>query len=481
MNKVVIVVNNFTWYGKRPFRTWLPAIPILTALLKNEFDLQVIDGNVNNYDFDQMASEVKKSNADLVLISALSVDYQRQYHRLAEISKMALPDCKVMMGGVYPSVLAEQVMEDENVDFVMIGHAEERIAKVVRYILENDDNIYKAPGICFRKDGHVRINPLKQKLYMVKKMVRHDYSLLDIEKYFELQQNYSAKNYSTECSEKRSVNIISSYGCPYNCCFCANHSLSDSHVVYRPVKDVLDEIDFFVRKYGVKQVSFMDDNIVADKSRAKELIGGIIDLGYNLEIQIGNLAAWDLNDEILIMLKKAGCSRIGISVESGSQRVLSKIMHKPLNLEIIPPLVKRFKELDIMLIADFLVGIPGETWEEIRSTFDYAYKMGADLCNINIAVPYPGTEMYKDMKANNLLPDDFSFKKNFYVSGLAKTEEFCPSELIILQGFEWERINADTQEKRERVKRVLRLTDEELDEYIRDMRTSALRFVKSYY
>ena len=89
--------------------------------------------------------------------------------------------------------------------------------------------------------------------------------------------------------------------------------------------------------------------------------------------------------------------------------------------------------------------------------------------------------MYKDMKANNLLPDDFSFKKNFYVSGLAKTEEFCPSELIILQGFEWERINADTQEKRERVKRVLRLTDEELDEYIRDMRTSALRFVKSYY
>ena len=198
MNKVVIVVNNFTWYGKRPFRTWLPAIPILTALLKNEFDLQVIDGNVNNYDFDQMASEVKKSNADLVLISALSVDYQRQYHRLAEISKMALPDCKVMMGGVYPSVLAEQVMEDENVDFVMIGHAEERIAKVVRYILENDDNIYKAPGICFRKDGHVRINPLKQKLYMVKKMVRPDYSLLDIEKYFELQQNYSAKNYSTD-------------------------------------------------------------------------------------------------------------------------------------------------------------------------------------------------------------------------------------------------------------------------------------------
>lgn len=134
-----------------------------------------------------------------------------------------------------------------------------------------------------------------------------------------------------------------------------------------------------------------------------------------------------------------------------------------------------------MVIADFIIGLPGETWEEIRSTFKYAQKMGADLCNINVAVPYPGTGLYSYMRDKDMLPDDFSFKSNFYVTGLVKTDEFVPAELMILQGFEWEKINAETKEKKERAMRVLRLTEEEFDEYVRAIRRTALNFVKKYY
>ena len=463
------------------FRTWLPSVPIITSLLKEKYDFSIIDANVNEWDFDQTVEALCNSRADIVLISALSIDYQIQYHKLAELAKIALPNCITFMGGIYPSSVPDQVMDDINIDFIMQGYAEERLVPTLEAVMRNDyDFLSKEEGVGYRIGKERHLIPFGKFLSDCKTIVRPDYSLIDVEKYFKLQEGYYARNYSTECAEKRSINIIASYGCPYNCFFCANKSLSGSRIVYRPIDDVLDEISYFVENYNIKQVSFMDDNIVANKARAKYLFKELIRRDYGLEIQIGNLAAWDLDDEILSLLKKAGCTRIGISVESGSQEVLYKIMHKPLNLKIIPPLVQKFKKYGIMLIADFIVGLPGETWENIRTSFSYAEKMDADLCNINIAVPYPGTEMYKYMMDNEMLPKDFKFDESFFINGLVKTPEFSPAELKILVAFEWERINAGTPEKRERAKKVLRLTDIELDTYCKEMRQGAIRFAKKY-
>lgn len=481
MHKIVLAINNFSWFGKRMFRTWLPAVPIITSLLKDKYDFSIVDANVNEWDFDQTVEALRNSQADIVLISALSIDYQIQYHKLAELAKIALPNCITFMGGIYPSSLPEQVMEDANIDFIMQGYAEERLVPILDAITkENKDFLSKVEGVGYRIGKEKHLIPFNRFLSECKTIIRPDYSLIDVDKYFKLQEGYYARNYSTECAEKRSINIIASYGCPYNCFFCANRSLSGSRVVYRPVDDVLDEIAYFVENHNIEQISFMDDNIVADKVRAKHLFEEIINRDYGLEIQIGNLAAWDLDDEILSLLKKAGCTRIGISVESGSQDVLYKIMHKPLNLEIIPPLVKKFREYGIMLIADFIIGLPGETWKDIRTSLSYAEKMDADLCNINIAVPYPGTDMYKYMIDNEMLPEDFKFDERFFINGLVKTAEFSPTELKILVAFEWEKINASTPEKRERAKKALRLNDLELDEYCKEMRQGAIRFAKKY-
>ncbi len=481
MRKVTLVINNFSWFNKRAFRTWLPAIPIITAILKDTYDLSIVDANVNEWDFDQTEEAIRKTKADLVLISALSIDYQKQYHKLASLAKEAIPNCKTLMGGVYPSCLPIQILEDNNVDYVIQGHAEERLLPVVKAILNDDLNFLEtAEGVGFMKDGICHLIPFTKHLADCKTIIKPDYSLINVEKYFLLQKKYNARNYSTECAEKKSVNIITSYGCQYNCFFCANRFLSGSRIVYRPIEDVLEEIDYFVENYEVEQISFMDDNIVADKKRAKTLFNEIIQRHYDLEIQIGNLSAWDLDEELIALMRDAGCTRVGISVESGSQRVLYQIMHKPLNLAIIPSLVALFRKYNIMLIADFLIGLPGETWEEIRMSMAYAEQMDADLCNINIAVPYPGTELYFYMRDHKMLPIDFHFDDKFFITGLVSTEEFTPSELKLLVAFEWEKINAGTTIKRERAKKVLRLSDKEFSSYCKEMRLAAIRFAKKY-
>lgn len=481
MKKVVLVINNFSWHGKRAFRTWLPSVPIITALLKKQFDFSVLDANVNEWTIEQTEEALRYTKADLVLISALSIDYQIQYHTLARIAKRALPYCVTLMGGIYPTTLPYQVLEDENVDVIMQGHAEGRLPQIVKMILTKQwDLLLQQAGLGLRKNGKPWLTPLDSLLFQTQEIVKPDYSYLDIEKYFSLQQSYNPRNYSTECFEKKSVNIISSFGCPYNCFFCANRSLSGSRIVYRPTVDVVEEIAFFVEHFNVEQISFMDDNIVADKQRAKELFTELISRKYNLEIQIGNLAAWDLDDEILNLLQEAGCTRIGISIESGVQRVLKEIIHKPLNLEIVAPLVQKVHNHNIMLIADFIIGLPGETWADVRSSFEFAYNMGADLCNVNIAVPYPGTELFTYMTHHGLLPKNFSFNERFYIDGLLSCSEFSAAELQIMRAFEWERINASTEERKVRAMRVLRLSENELLKYCQEMRKSAIMFVKKY-
>ena len=151
-----MVINNFSWFGKRAFRTWLPAVPIITALIKDCCDFSVLDANVNEWDFDETEKKLRETQADVVLISALSVDYRIQYHKLAQIAKAALPDCTTLMGGVYPTTLPKQVMEDGNIDIIMQGHAEERLPRIIKMVLsKNLQQLSTEVGIGLRINGQL--------------------------------------------------------------------------------------------------------------------------------------------------------------------------------------------------------------------------------------------------------------------------------------------------------------------------------------
>lgn len=155
-------------------------------------------------DFEETQQAISKSDAQIVLISALSIDYQLQYHKVAQLAKAALPDCITMMGGVYPTTLPHQVLEDPNVDIVMQGHAEERLPRILQAVMDrNLDVLSVEPGIGFRRNGKVTITQMNTYLRQVSEVVKPDYSYLEIDKYFDLQANYNARNYSTECAEKR--------------------------------------------------------------------------------------------------------------------------------------------------------------------------------------------------------------------------------------------------------------------------------------
>ena len=470
--KVTLVVAHYAWFGKRPWYEPASSVPIITRILKPVVDLSLVDANADRLTVEETKNRIAEIDPEIVLITALSAEYYRAYHTVARVAKEINPNCTVVMGGVYPTVLAEDVIKDENVDYVIIGYAEERLDKLVAYILQgNMEEIHNFEGLAYRVGNEEVVHPISTYIGDVKEMVQPDYSLMDLNKYIEAQ-DVRVANFIVS-SNKRNVGIITSYGCPNNCLFCSTRTISGRTTAFRKPEDVLEEIDFLVKNYQVNCLTILDDCILTDRKRAEAIFQGIIDRNYNLELRICNLAAWHLDEDILKLMKQAGMTRIGIAVESGSERVLHQIIRKPLNLEIIPPLVKLFRKYDILMGVDFIIGLPGETWEDIRETFRFAEACDFDLSLFHIANPLPKTELYELAKEQHLLPDDFSFYSDAqfgFGNACITTDEFTPEELLILRAYEWDRINFSTPEKRARVCRIMECTEEELEEHRRQTR-----------
>lgn len=465
MKKAVIMVANTRWLGGTSFMEPVPALPILASILNGNFEYEVIDCNGFNLNEEQTIEAIQKAGPDIVLITALSILSHKQYAKVAELVKKVSKDIITVMGGVYATTSYDHIMEDHNVDYVMLGHAEERLCQFLNAIIGKED-LSGIKGIGYRENGQVMINPVETYIGDVKTMVKPDYSKIDLSPYIE-------HGFRASRQARREAHIITSYGCPHNCVFCARRSISGSKVAYREVEDVIEELRYLKEKYQIDSIEITDDNLLDDEERAKHLFKRIISEKFDLKIRLSYAAVWHLNEEILDLITEAGCYTLTISLESGCDRVLHQIIRKPLKKEIVPGVVKMCQERNLFLQANIVIGFPGETWNEIRESIAFAEMCGFDLLNINIATVLPQTDLYKIAKEQGCLPDDFDFfSENTYTAshlsvGQITTDEFTPKELEILRAFEWDRINFATEEKRKKYCEYRGISADELAEFRR--------------
>ncbi|MBI5676971.1 MAG: cobalamin B12-binding domain-containing protein [Planctomycetes bacterium] len=417
--KVVLVVPNSRWKNKRP---WLMAPQyalILTAIIKKEFIFHIIDCNGLNLSEEQCKEHLQHLKPDVVLTSGMSVEYHMHVHAVVSLSKSVNPNVITVVGGVYPTVLSDVCLKDKNVDYVFLGHAEGRINNFLKLILtQNSGELEKTSGIGIGKSG--KINPLTSYIVNDKELlVNPDYSHLDLTPYL-INDSIDFQF----CSKIPQASILTSRGCPFGCVFCASKTVSGRGILFRKASEVLDEIEFLIDRYGVKKLLILDDSFLSNRKRAIEILQSFIDRKYNLKYNFLNIAVWHL-------------------------------------------------ELEIDIIADFIIGLPGETWQEIRQTFQFAEEMDFDLAHFHIATPQPQTDLYRICKERNLLPQDFSFTNPKYfgfAQAFLETEEFTPFELKVLRAFEWDRINFKTPQKIAKVAQIYNTSIDHLNRHRKETR-----------
>ena len=190
---------------------------------------------------------------------------------------------------------------------------------------------------------------------------------------------------------KRFLPLVTSRGCPFKCTYC--HDIFDKSIQYRSPKAVVDDIEYLIKKYGVREFHIVDDVFNVNMKRAKIVLDAIIQRNLNIHISFPNgLRADFFDDELIDKMQRAGVYRMALGIESGSQRIQDMIK-KDLDINIIYDVVEKLTRARMSVHGFFMLGFPSETRKEMKETIDFACDLGLTTANFSLVIPNPGTDL----------------------------------------------------------------------------------------
>jgi len=475
------IVPNTRWFGKR-YWNHIPYVEgLLTAVLRRDgFSVNVIDANDENLSQDDLLVRLSELAPNIVGVSCMSVEYKQTSHACFEITKNFSSEIITIMGGVYPSISKDVAFKDENIDYLVVGEGEERLPNLIRAI-NSTSGYQKIDGIMYRENGKVIDNPQNSVgIENLDTLPYPDYSDFDMKKLMNWGEKYT-QNFQFR---QFPVGIImTSRGCPYRCTYCAagkdlNPINDRKNVRGRSPEHVLGEIDYMRHNYGMRELIMVDDSLLIPSERAIGFMKGMVkrrEQGSDLIWKSNNLDIRHFTEDILDWMKASGCYQLSFSLESGSKNTLQRMKRGysiKKGIQMMKAMRKRgFDEI----CSNFIVGFPGDTWDDIRETFNFADQLRndglLDYCLFSIATPLPGTELADIAMEGGFLPPDFDPNQFYgFGKGLITTEHFTPIELQTLRAYEWDRINFKTDEDKNKTSRMLGITLEELEEWRKETR-----------
>ncbi len=395
----------------------------LAAVLRSDYEIKVLDCRAKfqsfsppglwehyGYSMEQIESKIREFSPDVVGISCLFSYVFPEVSRICALAKQAAPDCVTIIGGPHPTFLAERILESSrHIDFIVMGEGERTFPELLRRISRGED-FSDLPGIGLRVNGKSRMNSRARLIEDLDGIPFPARDLFPLDFYRE-----NAVPFSGTFSSAHNAPVITSRGCTASCLFCASRNFWENSFRKRSAANVLNEIEDLVKNFGVKEIQFIDDNLTLDPTRARMIFQGIIDRKLDIQWCAPNgIAVWTLNDGLLELMRASGCYELIVAFESGSQRVIDEIIKKPLKIEQAQRMVKKMKQLGMLVNSFFIVGFPGETLAEIRQTIRFARRMDFDGADFFIANPTPGSELFDVLKERGNISDDFEFDQVEY-------------------------------------------------------------------
>ena len=368
----------------------------------------------------EIENTIKEFAPDIIGISAMTPTLPSAY-RVAEICKTLNKNCPIIFGGIHPTVQPEEVIANENVDYVVIGEAERTIVELADALQSSKEILNKIDGLLYINDGTKRQNLPREFEPDIDKFPLPARNLVLRPKL------YSANNMGA---------LITARGCPFRCTFCNAKQLWTRKVRYRSVENILDEIKEIINLYNVKHLRFNDDSFTVNRHWVLNLCRRIIE--EDLNISWTCLSRVDLLDqEMLEVMREGGCTSISFGIESGSDRVL-KLIQKDTNREMILQALKLVRKNRINFSTCFLIGLPFETASDMRETIELVKRIKPDFTNVCTYTPYPGSELYNECVKEGLIDDNIDWSKfsqhspyNRFFKTMAE-DEFLPlfNELV---------------------------------------------------
>lgn len=371
--------------------------------------------------FENIQQIIENYAPDMVGVNCLFTKQRQNAHEICRLAKKIDPSTITVAGGAHPTVLPELVLSDDNVDFVVIGEGENTILDILKLVEGKGENV-QLNGIAFKENGKNIVIPKTRFIKDLDSIPFPAWGLLHLEKYFGLKASHGTRHYS------RFAPIITSRGCPAKCTFCSAYRVWGRRFRMRSPENVIEEMRQLKNKYGIKELMFEDDNLTLNIKRAEKIFESMIEDKFNFAWDTPNgVAAFALTEEVILKMKESGCYQLNLALESGSQFVLENIIKKPLKLHKVKPLIKYAKKIGLNTSIYLIIGMPGETLDQIKETFSLAEELEIYDPFVSVATPYPGTELYDSCLKNGHIDPDFKFD-DLFIRSFSITTQYWNGE-----------------------------------------------------
>lgn len=370
-------------------------LSVISSFLKQQgCNVTLYDAFAYHEKRDNIIAYIKELNPKIIGVTLMTNHLPQTLPFLKDV-KLLFPDVVTVVGGAHPSAAYESLLQNNNeVDVAVIGEGEYTMLDLIKSV-QNGESFDQVKGIAWRPNGKVKVNPFREYIQDLDSLPFSDWESLPMENYFDVWT--IKKNYA---------NMILSRGCPFRCTFCGAKNALGRKQRKRSPEHILGEIKLLYDKYNVRNLLFSDSTLNVDNQWVQEICEGLLKLNKSL-VWGCNIRADRIDKETLKLMKKSGCVKLFIGVESADNRIL-KSMRKGENIEKIEEGIRLINEAGLIPDMGFILGMPGETEESMKRTIEFAKRHKKSVCAFTLASPFPGTELYEDAKKEGFMVEDWS-------------------------------------------------------------------------
>lgn len=391
--------------GEKP-QYGLPPMGILyiaAELRRAGYDVEVLDADIEGLTVHEMAERILVGEPDLVGFSIMTPQLPAALEASYSI-KQVRPDLPIVLGGGHiASTITDVFSQADCFDFVVNGEGEITMVEVCRAMEMGymPDCLAGIEGVIYRdRDGTVVTNPPRAFYKELDEFAPIDYSMVDVQRYK-----------IPTLPGPPVVGLMITRGCPFKCTYCDAPITTGKKIRFHSPERAVSDIVRMHKEFGVRGFSFRDSTFTAKKKWVVDFCEKLIEADVEVAWRC-NTRVDCVTEELLQLMKRAGCHTINFGVESGHPDILRRIK-KEVDIDQIARAHQWTNQIGIRTYTTFLVGSPGETDETIRTTIDVAKYIRPSMAMFFVAIGYPGTEMYTEALKEGIVEPKWWHNQNW--------------------------------------------------------------------
>ncbi len=390
-------------------------LALIAAITRDEgHEIAFLDLNAARVSLQVAAQEIAIDDYDIIGIGGLSSQY-KDIRKILPICRQIHPDALIVAGGGFSTYMPDKMLRIRpELDMIVIGEGEETWKEILK--VGSKGNFLPVKGIAFRNDsGEIIFTEPRPLIPNMDDIPYPAYELLDVDLYAE---GYALAYSEESLFTKRKIHIVTERGCPRQCTFCTHNGLSRWDQIVAIGKDKVRELDknygfqqiarfntpeyvmkhmvYLHEKYDMGYVYLADENMTSNRKRTIDLCNLLIENDLPKTLHWGTAGdAASVDDNLIGLMRKAGCTFITFGGESGSDKVLKNDIQKGITRQMNQNAIDAMKRQGMEPIMTFMIGNPNENIDDILETTDFFVKNNL-ACDPFICTPYPGTKLYLD-------------------------------------------------------------------------------------